>query len=1672
MRQILSGLVLALLPLAGIARENPSSLSTVKTPKFFIENKGQIRDQYRHPRTDIQYKLSAGNMNVFVGNGKLHYQFSRIDNPEALKALRDIKKANGKMPDTKDIRVSMYRMDVSLVGANHNAQVISGDRQEYTENYYYEGLGENGATAHAFEKITYKDVYPNIDWVLYSKNGQMKHEFIVRPGGNPADIRLKFGGATSLKIGNDGGLTATTPMGTVTENAPYSYEAGTKKTVPSAFSLKGDVLSFQMAPYQGTLVIDPTIGWDYVYGGSAYEEARGVTTDASGNVFMTGASFSSGNIATVGAYQTVNNGGTPNGADAWLIKINSSGTAAWATFYGGTGDDYGTGVACDASGDVVIVGTTFSSGTLNSSGAYQTFNSGGLDGFAAKFTSSTGSRSWGTFVGGAGDDIFLNLAVNSSGVYLAGRTETQTGLTTGGVQQQTFGGGTEDGYIVKLNTAGTARLWGSYYGGAGEDAGTAVAVDASGNVYLTGWTSSTSGIASTTPLAFQVTFGGIYDGFLVKLNSSGVRQWGTYYGYSDDDEPYAIAVEGSANVFIGGATTSALGLGTPSSAQNIYMGAIDGFIAKFNTSGARQWGTYMGGSGEDMVEALAADVSGNICYAGYTASSFDFLVPNAFQALYAGGNDDAMVGKLNSNCVMLWSSYKGDIGEEEYYAIATDPSGNIHLGGQTNSYFGTGGGVVDVMITKITDCVTPTQPTSITGNQTVCSGFVYTYSVPAVTGATSYTWTFPSGWTGTSTTNSISLTADITSGQITVTANNACGASAAQSISVTSGTATASVTPGGPTTFCSGNSVLLSANTGSGLTYQWKLNGGNISGATNSTYTASASGSYTVVVSVGSACNATSSAVVVTVTPGTTATITSAGPTTFCSGGSVVLNANTGAGLTYQWQVNGGNISGANGSSYTATTSGSYAVIVTNTGNCSATSSAVTVTVNTTPVAIITPSGPTTFCSGTNVTLNATTGTGYTYQWQLNGSNITGANGSSYTASSGGSYTVIVSGGATCSATSSAVVVTVNPAPTATITPGGPTTFCTGGNVLLNANTGTGLTYQWQLNGSNISGANGSSYTASTAGSYTVIVTNAGNCSVTSSAVSVVINATPTATATAAGATTFCQGGNVLINANTGTGLSYQWQLNGSAITGANGTGYTATATGNYTVIVTSNGCQATSNTVTVSVTPAPANLTASSNSPVCVGDPINLTSSSSSTGVAYSWTGPSSYVSNVQNPTINPAALTNAGTYTVTAIANGCSATATTTVVVSSGAPAQPGAISGNTTVCSGASQVYSVGTVTGAASYNWTLPAGWVVTAGANTNSITVTPSTNSGTINVSASNGCGTSAQQSLSVTSQAAPSATITPAGPTTFCVGGSVTLNANTGGSLTYVWQLNGSNIPGATNASYTAAAAGDYTVIVSNGTCPATSVPQTVTVNPAPAATATAAGPTTFCDGGSVLLNATTGTGFTYQWQQSGTNLSGATNSSYTVATSGSFTVIVDNGSCSATSSAVVVTVNPWPTPSITQAGNVLSVSASFVTYQWFRNGTAITGATNQNYTATQTGNYYVVVTDANTCSGQSNTLNVTSVGVASVANAGFEAGLYPNPNNGLFTVEGSVKAGNGRITMEVVDMTGRVLFAEELPVLNGKIRKEVRMTDYASGMYLLKIRSGGETGVISFMKD
>lgn len=465
---------------------------------------------------------------------------------------------------------------------------------------------------------------------------------------------------------------------------------------------------------------------------------------------------------------------------------------------------------------------------------------------------------------------------------------------------------------------------------------------------------------------------------------------------------------------------------------------------------------------------------------------------------------------------------------------------------------------------------------------------------------------------------------------------------------------------------------------------------------------------------------------------------------------------------------------------------------------------------------------------------------------------------------------------------------------------------------------------------------------------------------------------------TPAGATTFCTGGSVVLNATTGTGYTYVWKRDATAISGATASSYTATIGGTYTVDITSAGCTNTSSGTVVTVTPTPsATITAGGATTFCGGGSVNL-SVSTGTGYSYQWRNNGS---NIPGATASTYTATAAGNYTVVVSANGCASTSVTVIVTVNPSPTAAISAGGATSFCTGGSVLLSATTGTGY-TYQWRRNGSTISGATASTYTATL-----AGTYTVLVTAAGCSATSSGIPVSVGTTPSSTVTAGGATTFCSGGSVTLTAATGTGYTYQWRNNGTNISGATSSSYSATASGSYSVVVNNSGCTATSGNTSVTVNPSPTATINAGGATSFCTGGSVTLSANTGTGLSYQWRRNGANLSGATASTYSATSSGTYTVVVISGGCSSTSSSVIVTVSAAPSATISAGGSTALCSGSSVTlsvitgtgltYQWRRNGTSISGATASTYPASTAGTYTVVVSNGG-CTTTSSGITVT----------------------------------------------------------------------------------------------
>ncbi len=1605
---------------------------------LFVENNGQIYDTDGNPRPDVRYTAGDKNVKLFFTDQGLSYVYVKYQP----KASRDDASRSGSdlSRQSLDYDLITYRMDMQLIGMNRKARLEADDMTSTPIRYY---SGNTAASeSRSFRRLRYVNVYDNIDLVFYTRDGKMKYDFVVKPGGNIADIKVRYAGSERTMQTAPGGVRVLNPLGELNEEAPVSFLKNSvdptdteSKTAATRFIVNDGVLSFEVDGYERgqTVVIDPGLLWSTFYGGSNTDRAEGVAVDGIGNVYVSG-STASVNFPTVNGIQFVNGGQQ----DAFVMKINSNGaTVAWATFYGGSDQEFGRSIVLDGTGNVISTGYTTSGNFPVTPGAYQTTKGTVSDAYLLKLNSN-GQRIWATFYGGNDVDFGTDIAVdNSNNIIIAGQTQSTNLTGTFGMFQQN-NNGTIDAYIAKFTSAGSMS-WATYIGGTASDVATGVDADGTGNIYVGGSTHSANFPVSG---GFQGTLNGINDAFIIKFNSSGTRLWATYYGGSASDLGTALTVSGTGDVFITGETSS-VDLSVPPNVYRPFLtGGSDAFIARFSAAGSLTWGTYIGGSGTDAPTDVTAAGGNAVAITGITSSTNYPVTPNAVQTTLSGPTD-AFVSKIGIKNPqqgtyqggkadsLFYSSFFGGTSDDAGMALDMEGSGNLVMGGISSSALIplgantiqiANGGTFDAIVAKFCDIdpyITPA------GNIILCAGD--SVELDAGPNFTSYYW-YPAGQT----TRKITVK---TSGNYVceVTDINGCFGISRDTVKVTISNPPVVVMSSNTSfnTICIGTPAAVFATVSGGrppYVYSWtpttSLSNPNI---WNPSITPTVSTTYYVAVTDSVGC-VTVDSIRITVNP---LPVADAGPDkSICFNAGTTIGTPAVAGNNYAW-VPATGLSSASAAQPTANPprTTTYVLTVTTPAGC-VRRDTVTVVVN--PDVHITPAGPVSICVGGSIELDA--GDGYvSYLWS------TTANTRRITVSAPGTYYVTVQDNNGCTANDTVVVNQYTP-PTANA--GTDVIQCREVNVTIGgvpaATGGAGnYSYSWSpttgLSNPNI--ANPVARPQSTT-TYTLTVTDANGCTDTDD---ISITITPTPTADAGPDVTNCKGLGVQIGrpATGGSGVyTYSWSpalglsdpaaaqpvatpvatvpyivtvsdnvtgcidkdtvivnaplrvvANNDVITcsdigaalGATVTGGTrpftyqwtpahlvsrptslntstfTTDTTTFVITVTdASGC-IERDSMTVYVNPAPIAVTGPSRS-ICIGESITIGDSalSGTPPFQYLWTPSDGIWATSPHPEVAPAQTT---TYTVTVTdSRGCSDTKSVTVIVN---PLPKVSISANgpRTFCEGESVVLSA--TPGFSRYFWS--------NGEETQSITVRYS-GSYYVTVTDANGCQANSL-SLGVTAIPLPKPKITPLDPISFCSGHTARLRAPNGYSQ-YVWST------GQTSQEIVVYQPGIYfvKVLATNG-CWGTSDIVTITVFPSPEPKIIAEGPTVFCDGGSVVLDA--GVFQSYKWS------TGATTRKITVDKSGTYTVAVKNlEGCEVTSDPIVVEELSKLTPRITPAGPItkcegeeviLDAGDGYGTYQWSN------GAMTRTITVTQPGTFSCVVS-SNGCTGTTQSVTVNFV--------------------------------------------------------------------------------------------
>ncbi len=402
---------------------------------------------------------------------------------------------------------------------------------------------------------------------------------------------------------------------------------------------------------------------------------RSNAMDTEGNIYITGYFQNTANFNPAGTANLTSAGSN----DIFLAKYDASGNYVWAKSMGGTGSDIGNSVALDASGNAYITGHFAGTANFNPSGTANLISAGGEDIFLAKYDAS-GNYLWANQMGGTGNDVALSVALDAIGnAYITGYFQGTANFNPAGTANLTSAGG-NDIFLAKYDASGN-YVWANRMGGTGNDVGHSVALDASGNAYITG---SFNGTANFNPSGTaNLTSAGSNDIFLAKYDASGNYVWANRMGGTNADTGYSVALDASGNAYITGFFSGTANFNPAGTANLTSAGGADIFLAKYDASGNYVWAKRMGGTGDDRGFSVALDASGNAYITGYFAGTANFN-PSGTANLTSAGGADIFLAKYDASGNYVWAKRMGGTGGDIGNSVALDPSGNAYITGYFN----------------------------------------------------------------------------------------------------------------------------------------------------------------------------------------------------------------------------------------------------------------------------------------------------------------------------------------------------------------------------------------------------------------------------------------------------------------------------------------------------------------------------------------------------------------------------------------------------------------------------------------------------------------------------------------------------------------------------------------------------------------------------------------------------------------------------------------------------------------------------------------------------------------------------------------------------------------------------------------------------------------------------
>jgi gliding motility-associated-like protein len=690
----------------------------------FIEIKGQWDSR-------IQYKAELTSGAIFVRNGGITIlQHNKQDFEKLSEAMHG--HLTGTTADQTFILRSHAFM-IDFVGTSPEMK-LSADKTLPGYNNYFIGDDPTKweSNCRVFQAVTMENVYPNVDVRYYTNNGVLKYDIIVKPGADIRKIALKYQGVDKMQVKNKE-LSLSTSVGDMRESSPYTYQAGVagRKEVFCKYVLKDNIVRFDVREYDptATLIIDPSLVYCSFTGSPVDNWGYAATYGPDGSTFGGGIVYGDGFPTSPGAFQTSWQGGTGSlptdfPVDIGIMKLSPTGSSrVYATYIGGKGNELPHSLIADAQGNLVIAGRT-NSPKAGSPGAYPVMGangqigplggSGDWDIIVTKLNASGTALIGSVRIGGGSADganiTIANNGINSlhrnygdaarsevildgaGNIYVASCTQSDNFYTSPGAFQNTYGGGFQDGVLLKFNPTVSTLLFSSFLGGRRNDAAYVLSLGPGGDIFVAGGTESDNFPGNHTGTVEPV-FNGVIDGFVAQINNSGstiVRS--TYIGTSAIDQIYGIQFDRFGFPYIMGQTTGSWQIrnatyGNPNAKQ--FIAKLQPDLSAFVYSTA--FGTTANVPNISPV-AFMVDRCENVYVSGWGGNVGGYqsagtlgleLTGDAYQSTSDGGDFYFFVMKKNATGILYGSFFGRDGGFPDHVDGGTsrfDRNGVIYQG--------------------------------------------------------------------------------------------------------------------------------------------------------------------------------------------------------------------------------------------------------------------------------------------------------------------------------------------------------------------------------------------------------------------------------------------------------------------------------------------------------------------------------------------------------------------------------------------------------------------------------------------------------------------------------------------------------------------------------------------------------------------------------------------------------------------------------------------------------------------------------------------------------------------------------------------------------------------------------------------------------------------------------